>query len=90
MGDCGAKVLYTTRLGKPHGWMVDEGGVARRVFDQGWVVVNHTTQPQQVRLPVKWKQVTDLYRGQPLLASGGQIEVNVPADSGRVYLAQQR
>jgi len=90
MGDCGAKVLYTTRLGKPHGWMVDEGGVARRVFDHGWVVVNHTTQPQQVRLPVKWKQVTDLYRGQPLLASGGQIEVNVPADSGRVYLAQQR
>ncbi len=81
-----ARVLYTTRLGKPRAWMRDAEGVAWRVFERGVVLVNHSRQARATRLAVPWKGLTNLYTGQPVPVERGKAAFIVPADSGRVYV----
>ncbi len=82
--------LYRTDTGKPVGPLEREGPLYYRRYERALVVGNSGTEKARADLP--WQlndpHVADLYAGETRLARGGKLRVELPPDSGRVYVTR--
>jgi hypothetical protein len=82
-----AQTLFTVRLGAPTGETEEKNGVFLRAFANGLVAVNPSEAPRVLDLPDANKaQLLDLYAGRMVEARAGAIPLEVPGQSGRVYV----
>ena len=82
--------LYRTDLGSPVGPLETQGTLHFRRYERALIVGNSGAEAARGELPwpVKDPRVTDLYTGEMLLARDGELQVELPPDSGRVYVTQ--
>ncbi len=82
--------LYRTDTGMPVGPLESDGPVYFRRYERAVVAGNSAAETVRAELP--WElndpRVADLYSGQLLVARDGRIRVELPPDSGRVYVTQ--
>jgi len=82
--------LYRTDTGMPTGPPASDGAVYYRPYERALVAGNSAAEPRRVELP--WHlddpRVADLYSGRSLMARDGKLRVELPADSGRIYVTQ--
>ncbi len=82
--------LYRTDTGMPLGPLESDGPVYFRRYERALVAGNSANEAVRVELP--WElndaRVADLYSGQLLMAREGRLRVELPPDSGRVYVTQ--
>jgi hypothetical protein len=86
------RLLYRARLIAPVGKMIESDPAWYRQYDRGVVVVNPVQDREVavvVPLPAGLNDPVDLYSGQMLKVSHGQVELSVPAESGRVIVAKK-
>jgi len=85
--DSPGEEFLTFRLGKP---LSDEclcaDGLYCRTYERGAVAANSTDREGRLAMPVVGTRITDLFAGSRLTAHGGDLEVDLPPESGRVYL----
>ncbi len=82
--------LYRTDTGMPVGPLEGDGPVYYRRYEHALVVGNSAA--EQVRAELPWHldspHVADLYTGEILGAHDGVLRVELPPDSGRVYVTE--
>jgi len=64
------------------------GGIQYRLYKKGLVAVNPGSDDKSVEIPVTNAEFLDLFSDDILKVKDGKLSVNIPADSGRVYLAR--
>ena len=78
----------SVRLGMPAGDIQEAGGIHYRLYQKGAVAVNPESEARSVEIPVSGSEFLDLFSEEALKAKDGKLSVNIPADSGRVYIAR--
>ncbi len=80
--------IYRIDLGMPIGPLHSNGSVLYRYYEKGLVVGNAGQETAQCELPrrMEGESVVDIYSGHRLTVDFETIRVELPADSGRVYL----
>ena len=82
--------LYRTDLGMPAGALETGGPLYCRLYEKGIVVGNPAATPTRASVPwpLKDTQVMDLYTGEAVPVQAGRMDLELPADSGRVYVSR--
>lgn len=93
IGSNPAAVLYQAHLGRASTPITAAAeGVDYRWFPHGLVVMNGTDKAAELAIPVPPERtlaaLNDLYAGQAVPVSAGHVRLQVPAQSGRVYVAR--
>ena len=87
-GSSDGRVLYRAHLIQPRAERTQRDGIYYRLYDNGIVAVNPSDQSRSTALPLidTMTEPVDLYSGMALPCNGGEFTVNVPPESGRVYI----
>jgi len=82
-----ASLLYQIRLGKPLGDEKESNGVYYRLFEKGMVAVNPEKKPLKAQLSgLSAHFLLDCFDSRLVTLDTKQPQLEVPAESGRVYL----
>ena len=84
------RLLYRARPGRPVGPLEQQGLVAWRQYERGLVVVNGGTEPASAEVPAPAiaGPLAELSSGETVAVKGGRIRVDLPGETGRVYLSK--
>lgn len=81
------KDLFSLRLGPPQGRMHRQGPIYYRAFENGVVAVNPGSQPASLSLPMPGHYaVVDQFTGKLVDLERSILRVEIPAESGRIYV----
>lgn len=81
------KDLFSLRLGAPQGRMHRQGPIYYRVFEHGVVAVNPSSEAASLSLPTPGHYaVVDQFTGKLVELDKSVLRVQIPPESGRVYV----
>jgi len=87
----GAEILYQTHLGKALEPLNDTNGLSFRIFENGIIVLNDSTDKANLKLllPASFKsnRLIDIYNSVSVPIKNKKIEIAVPQKSARIYFA---
>jgi hypothetical protein len=91
----GAEMLYRVHLGKASGPLNDENGLSFRIYENGIIVLNDSTDDKnlEIALPGSFhqSQLLDLYNdSKKIPVKNGKVKVSIPKDCARVYITSSK
>jgi len=89
VGDDAAKELYRVHLGEPLSALICSDGIDYRIYRNGIIAMNGDNFDQTITIAMPseadFKAVFDLYDERLINVSEGNLQLSIPACSGRVY-----
>jgi len=83
-----SSIFDKVRIGMPANYIQVTEGVHYRLYQKGVVAVNPGADDKSAEIPVTNSEFVDLFSSEIVKAKDGKLHVNIPADSGRVYIAR--
>lgn len=86
----GAEILYQAHLGKALSPLKDENGISFRIYENGVVVLNNSTENRYLEIVLpggfQQNQLLDIYNGSKMIpVKNKKVKVSVPKGCARVY-----